>query len=218
MKPMLKMGCRRNQFQAILDLGRFVVTSMTGNANFPTPVPTLVSVTAELDTLETCIDNWGEVGNRGSHAQYLALVSAAQTTFDTLLILMDYVENTAAGDEPALISSGYPLKNAPSPQGVLGAPQDGRQLFQPTVPLSTPKIKWEKPLGVTSPGNVKGYKIFRNETGVFDPDDLIGMSTKTSFIDTTAEPAKNYTYFVAAYNTAGNGVPSAAIGVSTPAA
>lgn len=212
----VKLGVRWNQFQLLIDLCRNVVTHMTGNPNFATPTPTLASVTTQTDATEVALNAWGPEGNRGSHADYVALVAAAQALYNLISAEASYVQTTSGGDPDIIMSSGFSIKNAGSPQGPLGVPQDIQQMFSNTISIYTPKLKWKKPIGLTSPNNVKSYEIFRSGTPVFTNAVLLDSVTKTSFVDTTAAHGNVYYYFVRGINAAGAGAETAALFVSTP--
>jgi hypothetical protein len=152
---------------------------------------------------------WGVVGARGSHNDLLNLRASANALYNLLVAEFNYVQNivdptTSYADQDAFItSSGFSTKNSPTPQGVLAQPENFHQMFSPGVSIYTPKLKWKKPLGVTSPNNVKLYKLYRR-TGTALPA-VIATTTKTSFIDTTAVANTSYSYAASAVNTAGEG-------------
>lgn len=225
-KPTGILGVRINQYQAISNLAGTVVTGMTANANFATPAPPLATITADKAILDAAIVAWGPEGNRGSHSDLLNLRAAARVVYNDLLAEVDYVNSTAAiaaGNDYGLMatiitSSNFGIKNAPSPQGTLTAPQDFRRVWSNDVSQYTPKLAWSKPLLLKSPGNVRSYDILRGTTNVFSTAVVIQTVTKTQWIDTTAAAATKYFYWVRGVNAAGNGVESAPLEVVTPVA
>ena len=52
MKTLVKMGLSQMPIEKKIVNTRFMVTSMTGNANFGTPNPTLATITANVNALE----------------------------------------------------------------------------------------------------------------------------------------------------------------------
>src|SRR5258708_19538283 len=52
MKTNVKMGLSRLPIEKKIGKTRFIVTSMTGNVNFTTPSPTLVTITNNVNALE----------------------------------------------------------------------------------------------------------------------------------------------------------------------
>jgi len=220
-RPTPKLGVKISNYAGVLGLGNQVHDDMTTNvADFPTPVPALATLATQLTTLTNAIATWGPVGNRGSHADLVALRVACKAVYDSLLLLAAYVQNLvdlslSYPDQTAFILlSGFSVKNAPTPQGVLNAPQDLVQIFADDVPLTTPKLFWKKPIGLLSPGNVKAYGILRRVNGSLTAFDDVGASTKTSFIDETCAINTVYEYKVVALNAYGASPASASIVVT----
>ncbi len=224
-RPTTILGVKKSNYQGVIDLATNVVTQMTAAAaTFPAPLPLLATITADIATANTAIAAWGVVGNRGSHTDLLNLRAAISVLYTDLLEEAAYVQNTcqiaAPTDYPLcatlIASSGFAVKNSPAPQGVLGAPQNFRRVFDDTVTLYTPKFRWNKPLGLTSPGNVKMYGIYRSPANAFASATRIGTSTKTTFTDTTAGFNAAFYYWIVGINTEGNGTESMVLFASTP--
>lgn len=224
MKPTTILGVKRSNYQGIANLGNLVIASMTANGNFVTPVPTLVALQAAITSLEAAIATWGPVGNRGSHADLVALRAAATDAYNNLLAEANYVQQTAGiaagSDYPAMAAiiatSGFGMKNPPMPQGALGQPQDLHRTFRDDVSLYTPRLDWTKPIGLTSPNNVKSYQVLRNTVNNILTATVIASSTKTNFQDNTAAAGTQYWYWVKGVNSAGPGAESAVCQTSTP--
>ncbi len=109
-----------------------VVLALTGNPNFPAPVPALPNFTALLDDYRAKL----EVANRKGSTLEISLKKEAKAT---LLIAMRklaiHVNLTADGNAPMLYSSGFPLGAQPQstqvPARVLRViVSDGRQSGQ----------------------------------------------------------------------------------------
>lgn len=224
MKPTAILGVKISNYTGIADLSNRVVAAMSGNLNFTTPSPSLITLTNAQTTLENAIAAWGTVHNRGSHQDLLNCRSAARDLYNLLLQECAYVQNTAqalAGfDYTAMAviigSSGYGIKNAPSPQGILGAPQNLHRMYANSISLYTPKLKWSKPTGLRSPNNVKSYQVLRNSTNDILTATVIATATKTSYIDISAMAGSTMYYWVKAVNTDGPGAESAVLQTSTP--
>lgn len=224
MKPTTILGVKKSNYQGLANLGNLIFVSMTGNVNFTTPSPTLLALQTDITAVENAIAVWGPVGNRGSHADLVALRTAATTLYNDLLALADYVQNTAqlaAGTDyvamASIIStSGFGIKNPPQPQGLLGAPQNLHRVFKNSISLYTPLLGWKKPIGLTSPNNVKSYQVLRWTTNNILLATVIATSTKTSFLDVTAVAGTHYFYWVKGVNTAGPGAESNVLDTSTP--
>lgn len=226
MKPTATINVRKSAFQALSNFVQNVIDQMTAAiASFPTPIPALTGVQTDVDDLNDAITAWGPEGNRGSAADYINLLDAAEVVYNDALALQAYVQNTAqdtAGSDyvamaAIIASSGFSLKAAPAPQGVLAAPNDFLRVVNPTVSLHQVALKWKKPAGLHSPGNVKAYQILRADINDFNQAAVIGTSTKTSFLDDTTNPMKTYYYWVRGVNTSGYGVESMVVQASTAA-
>lgn len=223
-RPSATLNTPVSDYAGLEALGNFVFVSMSGNLSFPTPVPTLVSLQTATTAVSAGIAAWGPVGNRGSHSDLLNLRAASLTLRNLLLEMAAYVTSTAgildAPDYVAMAatiaSSGFSVKNAPTPQGLLNAPQNLHQVFKNSVSIYTPKLKWNKPIGLNSPNNVKSYQILRGLTNSPIAAIPIGTSTRTDFTDVTALPATQYFYFVRGVNASGYGNYSNDCQVNTP--
>jgi len=107
---------RDTDAQFIIDTAR-IVAGMTGNAAFPTPVPTLANVVAARNAYLAAVT----AGQDSRLAR-----SLRQKTRLALVVLLrqlaHYAEDASAGDRTVLMSSGFPLQQGRSPAGVLAAP------------------------------------------------------------------------------------------------
>jgi hypothetical protein len=204
----VKIGVSPTDFNGISVLASAVIAGMTANpVNFPAPNPSLVTLTAALASLNTAITNWGLVGNRGSHSDWLALSAAAMIMRNDLLLESAYVDNlvdpnTPYGDQVAfIVSSGFSVRDLPTPQGVLNAPQDLHRNMSNSISENDIQLRWKKPLGLTSPGNVKFYKVLEDGVEIANP-------TKTSITLSGRVHGTTYTYTVIACNDDGDGAIS----------
>jgi hypothetical protein len=96
-----------------------IIASMTGNANFPTPSPDLVVVTAALTAFTIALADAADGGTEKT-----AIKNARRAQLEALLRqLASYVFATASGDMTKLLSSGFPAqKTARPPIGPLPTP------------------------------------------------------------------------------------------------
>lgn len=222
-RPQVKIAIKISDYNGVAALAQQIHDQMVINvADFPTPVPSMANFQTQINTLVTNLANWGPQGNRGSHADLVAVRTSCNVVYTSMILLGAFVQNLvdptlSYPDQTAFIlSSGFAVKNSPSPQGVLSAPVGLVQLIQSAVPLNTPKLKWSKPIDLLSPNNVKSYKIFRRRNVDGSPTMVIGYTTKTSFIDATATGNAQYEYWVAGVNTNGEGVACPSILISVP--
>ena len=170
------------------------------------------------------INAWGVKGARGSHSDLINLRASAFALKNLLTAESAYVQNivdptTSYADQDAFIlTSGFSTKNSPTPQGVLSAPQNLHQVFNGNVSIYIPKLRWKKPLGLTSPNNVKFYQILRYPSIGPTLPAVIATSTKTAFTDNTGGLVKGtgYTYTVTACNDSGASPFCSPIAVTIP--
>jgi hypothetical protein len=108
-----------------IEFGRDRVVDLTGNPNFPTPNPTLATITTVTDDLET--KNLAALG--GGPAQTAARDAAELIWNDTLDKEAAYVELTADGDVTKITSAGFhPTKTESSPKQIPAKP--GNLIFK----------------------------------------------------------------------------------------
>lgn len=95
-------------------LGRLLVTSMTGNANFTTPSPTLASITTLVDALENLLDAQAAAAAAAKTAT--ANANAKEDEVDAALTaLANWAEGHVMGDADKLTSGGFTLQSAGAP-------------------------------------------------------------------------------------------------------
>src|SRR5438874_8135206 len=82
-----------------------IIASMTGNANFPTPSPTLTVITTALSAFTVALADAADGG-----VEKTAIKNAKRAELVSLLRqLSSYVFATADGDMTKLLSSGFPV-------------------------------------------------------------------------------------------------------------
>lgn len=118
----VSLGFTKKKDTELIAFVRNILSKTAGNAKYPEPDPTLAIVTASVDTFEDLVHKALDGGKQAILARNTARVS--------LLALMRklaaYVQNHCNADLVALISSGFDAIRAPSPVGVLPAPQNPR--------------------------------------------------------------------------------------------
>ena len=206
----VKVSVLQSDYISIAALCQTVITGIGANpGNFPTPSPAITILTASLVTLNAAIATWGPVHNRGSHSDWVALKAAAATVYRFLIQESAYVQNVTDPSNPYatqaafIVTSGFSVKNLPTPQGLLNAPEDFHQEFSNNVDPHTPFLQWKKPIGVSSINNVKSYEIFRSTVNT-QPTVTYASVTRSRFIDT--DPSIKGTqlyYWIQALNDAG---------------
>lgn len=89
-----------------IEKGRHIVTSMTGNSNFTTPVPTLANVTVAINAYETAYN-----AAQGGGTVLTAYMHDKEVLLDNILTqLGHYVESSANGIESVILSAGMEIK------------------------------------------------------------------------------------------------------------
>jgi hypothetical protein len=117
--PNVSLAFARAKDGNLLILCDSVLTKMTGNAEFPNPTPSLASV----QTSATAFQNALAEAKDGGPAKTAAKNAAREVLVDKLRSLALYVQQECAGDLAVLLSSGFEATKAPTPAGVLPAPQ-----------------------------------------------------------------------------------------------
>jgi hypothetical protein len=102
---------RRYSVEVLIELARFIIESMTNNAHFTTPDPTL----AELKNLTDDLEVKFLKAQTGEHVAHLDMMKARTKLESALRSEVLYVEKIAAGDESILHSSGFPLTGDQNP-------------------------------------------------------------------------------------------------------
>ena len=113
-KSLAILGLSHMPIPQKIELGRFIVTSMTGNANFPTPNPTLASVTTNINALETAYIA-ARGGGHDETAVMYAREAALVLSLEALLFYVQPIANANPANADAIIlSAGMRVKRPPS--------------------------------------------------------------------------------------------------------
>ncbi len=102
----------------IIEKGRQIVTALTGNADFTTPIPTLLVLTGLIDALETA-NNEAANGDKVKKAQ---MEFALKDLLAALKTLTGYVQAESGGDPAKILTSGLSVKQPRTPTGILPPP------------------------------------------------------------------------------------------------
>ena len=176
---------------------RQVVTSMTGNANFATPSPTLASVTAKADDLETTYND-AQAARLTAQQKTNLQTDSSLTADSSMTQLAAYVENITAGDAAKIQSAGMAVRADGAPIGTLPAPTD----LAATVGDNDGEIDldWDNVRGATS------YVVQKSPDPV-TPTSWLQSSVVTkskTTVDSLTSGTK-YWFRVSAVGTAGQG-------------
>jgi hypothetical protein len=111
--PKVKLELRNKSVDEKLTQANTIKTSLTGNAAFPTPNPTLTVYTAAITTLST-----KHAAVKNLELQIKAAMAdreAAETALDNNTTLLGaYVENASGGDPVKIQSAGMAVRNGKS--------------------------------------------------------------------------------------------------------
>lgn len=177
--PRVSLSFARKIDTDLIAFTRNVITLMTGNAQYPTPSPALTVVTTAVNALETAVHDALDGGKIA-----IATRNAARAEMLSLLRqLASYVTGNCNADLVLLLSSGFEPVKAPSPVGVLPAPENLR--------LSLTGISGELALRFDRVSNAANYTVqsAENPEGPWT-DQGLSTSTRVTIKDLT--PGKVY--------------------------
>lgn len=194
--PKISLNIRRLPITEKVARARTIITSLTGNPNFPTPSPTLAVITSAIDDLETSAATVQTL-----KAQLKTEVSQQndkEDFFDGIMSqLVGYVQSVAGDDETKIHSAGMDTKSA-----------KGSTTSEPTLPEAlTPTAgdhDGEIDLSWDPVPKAKSYII---EVSIDPPTQTswqhAGVSPRSRFTVTNLTPGTRYWFRVAAVGTAG---------------
>jgi hypothetical protein len=148
-----------------------IVGKLNGNAFFPTPDPSLITVSAATDTLADAVE---AAQTRDSEKIAMRNVRFAELK-ELLKQLGSYVEDESKGSEEKIISSGFEVAQRGGTSGPLPAPIN--ELAKAGMAISTIDLSWKR---------VKGARVYLVEINTTDPMNeanwqVINYTTKTHF-------------------------------------
>lgn len=158
----VKLGFARITAAALVFKGRNNVTMLTGNPAYATPTPTLVTITAACDTLDSAVQAYDFTRSR------LDKETRDVAFFDLKAMLRElgaYVQATSKGDRDLILSAGFETEKVPVPIGQLPAPPNVRA--EVTAYPGRIDVKW---------AGVRGRKIY--EVWITDGDPSVEASWK----------------------------------------
>lgn len=120
-KPKLELK-KRNDAD-LITFTQGIVTAMTGNANFATPMPALTVITAGITDLQSKIASVTDLQNQLRQAHTDKDISR-EALEQQVTYLGNYVEIAAAGSESKIESAGMPIRSSGVPVGLPGIPQN----------------------------------------------------------------------------------------------
>ncbi len=108
----VKLGLQEKSVPEKTQFGTTVHTNMTGNPNFPTPVPTLAGLLAATNDLAAALAD--AVSKRQASQQATTVQNQKEAAFDLVMTqLGNYVETTSGGDGAKFQSAGMEVALEP---------------------------------------------------------------------------------------------------------
>ncbi|MBK9148701.1 MAG: fibronectin type III domain-containing protein [Flavobacteriales bacterium] len=153
----VKLGTEGLTPEEILERADAHITGLTGNADFPTPVPTLVVQQADRDALAAANV---AVLNNGGKQDRLAQAAAVKQVKSNIKILAGYVQAVSGGDPIKIASAAFATRKVPQPPAPMPAPPNLRLVI--TTKPGELKARW---------GGVKDKRIY--ELQICDGDPLV---------------------------------------------
>ncbi|MEZ4791307.1 MAG: fibronectin type III domain-containing protein [Flavobacteriales bacterium] len=171
----------------------YIEGKMGPNPAFPTPQPPIADITAARQTLELRI---AEALNGGKDATFKK--HQAEDVLDELIVQeAGYVLSIAGGDEALILSAGFEVRKQASPVGALKAPANLRADL--TDQQGQIKAVWDRVNGSHE------YEVQRCDA---DPSTgewkLLGLTTRSRYLDEGLESGSVHWYRVRAHGTAGD--------------
>ena len=108
----VKLGLKGMSVSAKITLAETIVTKMTGNPNFVTPVPALAAITAKKTAALTA-QNTAQVKYSDSKGATEDLADAVKELDLIVTQAALYVENVSGGDVAKILSAGMSVKGSP---------------------------------------------------------------------------------------------------------
>jgi hypothetical protein len=167
--------------------------AMTGNTNFTDPTPKLTDIAAARTTLQASIAPAAN-GDRVA----VALRNDYRRALGKLLVdLCQYVNAASKGDIKVALTSGFPASKPRDPIGLVGAPDN--LVAQPTDKRGQAYLRWKSRYG----SRMKQVFVCSGDPNVESNWELIGVTTKSTYLVTDLDPNKIYWFRVNAVCAAG---------------
>lgn len=118
----VSLGFSRKIDTDLIAFVRNIITLMTGSTQYPTPSPTLATITTSVNAFEVAVEealDGGKIAIASRNAARVELLSLVRQ-------LAAYVQGHCGDDLVNLLGSGFEAIKAPSPVGPLPAPQNVR--------------------------------------------------------------------------------------------
>ena len=119
----VKVGLKNITLGQKVTKAESLVTGMTGNPSFPTPLLALADLTSKATSLQSALTASNAI-RQASQAQ-TDLMHQVEDELDNMINqLASYVDNTAAGDKQMILTSGFDVVDTAGTVDPLYAPED----------------------------------------------------------------------------------------------
>lgn len=191
----IKAGLKGLKPADLIGKSEHVESSMTGNASFLSPSPTVDELKDEREALTVSIKD----AESGAHAAVAVKNERAKALARLLTRLARYVNSVAAGDVKVAVSSGFELAKRPETLDKLDAPAKFEAL-QGTIQGQV-DMRWKR---------VRGARMYIVYMCEGDPTSSatwknIGMSSRGRFTATSLTTDKAYSFRTSAVGVIGEG-------------
>lgn len=156
-----------------------IITSMTGNTNYATPVPTIAIVTTSNSTFQTAVSK-ADIGTQNDR---IARDQKRDILVANLVALGLYVQANGKNDPLVLASSGYDLHKDKAPIGVLPKPENVKLKVEiAKATFSLKKIKGANAyLYQYTPAPATDASVWINEIGTAAKMVIDGLESGTQY-------------------------------------
>ena len=164
----VKIGFNGLSVTEQIERARLIVTKMTGNSNFTTPNPSLATVSTAATALETAYNN-----SRGGDKTQMAIMRLRRKELLALMVQLGaYVQETSAGDEEVILSSGFDIVRPRTPKPEVAGEVRDVQVSDGSVSGAV-KVTWQKA------DNAVIYVVMISMSADFANAEPKGITTKT---------------------------------------
>ncbi len=199
----VKLGLNNLTVSEFILKVQFIISSMTGNGNFPTPEPPLADVQTNLDALIVLTE---QAANRDKVK--VALRKEQHKVVEGMCVqLAAYVQSASKGDLDKILSSGFEVIERGGPVGLLPAPQDLRVKSEQGFSGQL-RLEWKRVHGASS------YIVQQTTANPADPDSPwtdVGHPQKSKYTAEGLTPGTVYSFRVIAVGADGLGAASTAV-------
>lgn len=191
----------------LLSLANSVIAGLTAAvATYPTPNPSVATLTADALTLSNAIIARGRKSTPGGALATATLANAVEVMHADLIQVSKYIMNTTPSDQLGFLSAGFATSFI-HPKGFKAIrtqqrPRNLRALVRRDVNPTDVYLKWKRQLGGHRPlyGKVINnvWDVLRSPTANEGDFELIATVTKTQHTDQLGDripPAGNFFYY-----------------------